>query len=298
MDRAAMRPAASVAVRALAALLIVVAAPPLAGAPRPAHAEDAGARVRERLRTGRKLYEEQEYRKAVRELAPVARDPAATRAQKLEALELLGLCWFILGHEDKAREAFEDLLAIDPGYTLREPSGSPKIRRFFEEVRRAYVPDAAGGQAALEHAAPTDAVAGRKVEFAAEITAGQDVVKEIVVRWRRRGVLEYRDAPMRRAADGRFRARFTPPADRAGYVLEYYLEARDIAGRSVARVGGPETPLALSLRGAPPEGTAWYRRWYVWAGAGVIVLGTAAAITAAATADEAPDGTLGTVELP
>lgn len=289
---------------ALALLLaLALAAPPVVlVAPRPAAAApDAGAKVRQRLKRGRALYEEQEYRQAIRELAPVARDPAATKAQKLEALELLGLCWFILGEEQQAREAFEDLLAIDPGYELREASGSPKIRKFFERVKRDYVPGTAGARAALEHGAPTAAVAGRKVELLADVTEGEDVVREVLLRWRRRGVLEYRDVPMRRVdADGnRWRARFTPPADTAGYVLEYYLEARDIAGRPVARAGGPEVPLALPLRGAPPTGTVWYRRWYVWAGAGVVVLGTAAAITAAATAEEAPTGTLppGVVDL-
>jgi hypothetical protein len=260
---------------------------------------DAGARVRERLAEGRKLYEEQEYRKAIRVLAPVGRDPAATRAQRLEALELLGLCWFIVGDEGKAREAFEDLLAIDAGYELREASGSPKIETFFVRVKKAYVPDyRPDARVIVEHAAPPSAVAGRRLELSVDVTTGADLVKEVTVRWRRRGVLEYQSAPMRTVKENRWRARFTPPGDTAGYVLEYYLEARDIAGKLVARVGGPETPLALELAGAPDPGTPWYRRWYVWLGAGAVVLGSAA-IFFAATAETAPEGTLppGTVDL-
>jgi hypothetical protein len=121
----------------------------------------------------------------------------------------------------------------------------------------------------------------------------------VQLHWRRQGELSYHDVAMSRGKGTAWRARFTPPADPTGYVLEYWLEAHDLGGRGVARVGGPDTPLELKLRGAARVvGTVWYRRWYVWAGAGVVVLGTAAAITAAATASSAPDGTLGTVTLP
>ncbi len=268
--------------------------------PRAAHAAaDASAKVKARLKKGRKLYEEQEYRKAIRELSPVSRDPAATRAQKLEANELLGLCWFILGDEASAREAFEDLLAIDAGYELRDDADSPKLRAFFEHVKRDYVPNASGQRATIEHAAPEAAVAGRRIELAAEITSGEDAVKDIVVAWRRRGVLEYQTVALRRVKDAKWRARFTPPADTAGYVLEYYLEARDLAGNAIARNGGPETPLSLPVKGAASEKSSWYRKWYVIAGAGVVLVGTAALVGVAATGQTAPQGTLspGSVNL-
>src|SRR6185295_18243218 len=179
----------------------------------------AGPRAKEHLKAGRALYDAQEYRKAIRELAPVKSDTEATRAQKLEALELLGLCFFILGEESSSREAFEDLLAIDPGYELREASGSPKIQVFFEKVKRAYIPNyRPQDRASIEHNAPAGAVAGRKVEFQADVTAGEEVVKEIVLYWRRQGVLAYQSAPLQLKGDTHWRVKFTPPADPAGYV--------------------------------------------------------------------------------
>lgn len=276
---------------ATAAVLVLVV-------PATAHAADPAARTRARLAAGRRAYEELEYRKAIRLLAPVPRDAAATRAQKVEALELLGLSWFILGDKEKSREAFEDLLSIDPDYQLREASGSPKIRRFFDAVKAAFLPDyRPGASAAIEHAAPRAAVAGRSVELRADVTVGQDVVREVHLRWRRRGVLEYQTLVLRRLDDRTHRGRFTPPSDVSGYVLEYYLEARDLSGSVVARAGGPETPLSFPVRGAAAE-TPWYGRWYVWVGAGALVLGTAAAV-AVASADQAPEGSLppGTVDL-
>jgi hypothetical protein len=269
-------------------------------APRAVHAApDAGARSRKRLAEGRKLYEEQEYRRAIRELAPIGRDPAATRSQRLEALELLGLCWFILGESVAAREAFEDLLAIDPDYQLREASGSPKIRSFFERVKKSYLPDyRPDARVALEHAAPASAMAGRKLELLVDVTSGQDVVKELTLHWRRRGVMAYSSTPLRNVNDNHWRARFTPPADTASYTLEYYIDARDLASRSVARIGGPETPLALPLTGAPSESPSWYQRWYIWVGATALVL-AGTSVYLVTTSDSAPSGTLppGTVDL-
>jgi hypothetical protein len=263
---------------------------------------DAGARVREHLEAGRKLYQELEYRKAVRELAPIKTDPAATRAQRLEALELIGLASFILGDEEGAREAFEDLLSIDPGYELREASGAPKIRAFFDDVKKAYLPDYKPGErVTIEHDAPSGATAGRKIELDAHVTAGEDVVKEIVLLWRRRGVLAYTEARLQVQGSARWRARLTPPADPDGYVLEYYLEARDVAGKSVSRVAGPETPLTIAVRGAAPEpivtSSPWYKKWYVWAGAGAVLFVGIGAYGIAATAGDVPSGSLADVDL-
>src|SRR5215471_15487273 len=89
---------------------------------------DPGARVRVRLDAAKKLYDAQEYVAAIDMLRPVPSDPAATRAQRAQALEYLGLSYVILGKRQRAREAFEDLLSIDPNYTLRDPSNSPKLR--------------------------------------------------------------------------------------------------------------------------------------------------------------------------
>ena len=278
--------------RAVALLLVLL--PSIAFA-------DAGARVRERLEAGRKLYQELEYRKAVRELAPIKTDQAATRAQRLEALELIGLASFILGDEEGAREAFEDLLSIDAGYELREASGAPKIKAFFDEVKKAYLPDYQPPtvRVGLEHDAPTGATAGRRLELDAHVTAGEDVVKQIVLFWRRRGVMAYGEAPMFEQTDGRWRVKLTPPADPAGYVIEYWIEARDIGGKSVARVGGPETPLTISVKGALAEPTEspWYKKWYVWAGAGAVLFVGIGAYGIATTISDVPSGSLDDVDL-
>ncbi len=272
---------------ALSAATVTV---PLAAGP--AHAApDAGARVRKHLARGKALFQDLEYKKAIRVLSQVVRDPAASREQRLQAYGLIGQSYLILGNKQRAREAFEQLLAIDPGYQLRDETGSPKIRDFFDQVKRDFVPDTAAAAAELEHSAPLGATGGRDVEIEVVVTSGGDQVKSIAAVMRRRGVLAYtRSVKLRHIGNNRWRARFKAEPSAEPYVLEYYIEARDLVGRDVGRVAGPETPLALPVA-AGGGGKPWYRRWYTFAGGGaaLIAIGTALLVT---SGENAPQGSL------
>src|SRR5215510_6031015 len=92
------------------------------------------------LARGQKLYDAQEYAGVIQALSPVTRDARATRAQRLRALELIALAHFIKGDPGSARATFERILDIDPGYQLRDTSGSPKIRAFFDDLKKQLIP--------------------------------------------------------------------------------------------------------------------------------------------------------------
>lgn len=274
----------------LVALMLLLTALPL-------HAEPPSQdRLRARLEAGQKRYQDQDYRAAIEALSAVVQDAVATRDQRARAYEYLGMSWLILGKKSRAREAFEELLAIDPHYTLSDPSHSPKLREFFEDVRASFLPGygRAQGEAELEHAAPTAATAGRPIEVQADVIRGAPLVADVALEWRRQGLLTYAAEPMS-GGGGRWRLKFAPPRESNDYALEYYLEARDAHGRVVARVASPEAPLVLPVRGAPlppPAPTAWYKRWYVWAAVGAVVAGAAIGGVVAGTAEHAPAGTL------
>lgn len=259
-----------------------------------ARAQDAGARIRKRLVVGKKLFDNLEYRKAIRALRPVTTASVATRAQRLRAHELIGLSYLILGNKKRARAAFEDLLTIDPGYQLSDDSGSPKIRRFFDRVKRAFVPNASTDRVELSHAAPTSAVGARRVEIELLVGRGAGQVKEVNLWYRRRGLLRYRKQRFvpygQRKGKDRWRARFSAPATDQPAALDYYIEAKDIAGRVVGRVAGPVAPLSIALSPGAVSKTPWYRRWYVIAG-GAAALGIGTALLFSATGD-VPSGTL------
>ncbi len=276
------------AAAAICSTLTIVCAPSAHAGPDPA------AHVRARLADAERRYAEQEYRAAVEVAQTVVSDPVATRDQRARAYEYLGLSWLILGKKARAREAFEDLLAIDPQYTLSDPSHSPKLREFFEQVRASFVPGyarGATGDVELEHAAPSGAVAGRPLEVAAVVTRGAPLVASVELYARRQGLLAFTAAPLGESG-GRFHVAYVPPREATDYVLEYYLEARDAKGHVVARVASPERPVALPVKGAPLPPLAWYKRWYVWAAVGGVVAAAAIGAAVAGSAQHAPTGSL------
>ncbi len=270
-------------------LLMVVALPTFVRAQQSGGADE----MAERLAEGLAKFSELAYEDTIRTLGSVHRDPRATRSQKLSALELIAISSLILGDETRAKEAFEDLLAIDPGYQLRHDDGSPKIRDFYNRVKQSYVPGFdPNARVQLELGAPVGATAGRRLEVETRVLSGKAQVLEIIVKWRRRGVLGYSEAPMRRGDGDLWRARFGLPASAAAYVIDYYIEARGPAGASIGRVGGPETPLGLTVAaGSASGGRSWYQRWYVVAG-GAAVLGGVTAALLLSRDDSAPSGSL------
>lgn len=269
----------------------VVVAAVMIAAVAPAGAQSPDAKARAALAAGERLFADQEYRKAIKVLVPVTRDGAAPRAVRVRAWELIALARFIDGDEGGARDAFERLLEADPGFQLRDTSGSPRIRRFFDQIRAEVVPVGAAAEVDLEHAAPRAAQAGARAEFELRVTRGADEVRTVVVLHRRVGALRYDEQPARAVADDRFRAAVRLPAARRGYTLEYYLEARGAAGAVLERVAGPDAPLSVEVRPGGDSGRPWYGRWYVIAGAAAVAAGATGALVWAAS-DRAPDGSL------
>ncbi|NVB79176.1 MAG: hypothetical protein HOV81_12315 [Kofleriaceae bacterium] len=258
------------------AILCALAAPAIV------HADDVGPQAIETyLERGRKLFDDQEYAASIQALAPVTRDVRATRAQRLRALELIALAQFIRNEQGAARATFERILDIDPGYQLRDTSGSPQLRAFFDDLKKQLIPnfDPKAG-ADLEHAAPTAGSAGKPVELEVRVTRGN--VFDLVVATRRRGELSYSFSALTPRGDNRWRARITPAASSKPYVLEYYVEARDAGGGPIARIAAPDQPLEIALTPGGSDGARpWYSRWYVIAGGAAVAAGIGGVIVAA-----------------
>jgi hypothetical protein len=260
------------------ALIIVLA---LIVSAAPARADVGPQAIETYLVRGQKLFDEQEYAGAIQALAPVTRDARATRAQRLRALELIALADFIRGDQGAARATFERVLDIDPGYQLRDTSGSPKIRAFFEQLKKQIIPNYDGNAGAdLEHAAPTAGTAGKPLEIEVRATRGN--VFDLVVATRRRGELSYRISALSPRGGGRWHVRLTPEPSSKPYELEYYVEARDAGGAAIARIAAPDQPLEIALAAGTAEVRhPWYARWYVVAGAAVVAAGVTGVAIAA-----------------
>lgn len=262
----------------------------------PLPARAATGPVARALTKGKQAFDKQEYERTLKLLQPVVTAPQATISQKIDALELLGLSYLILGDSKRAREAFENLLGLDPAHQLRDPTGSPKLQQFFLAVKERFLPGFdASKRAQLEHRAPRRAEAGRRVELAVQLLSG-GAVRSIVVRWRRAGLLTYRDVRARKR-ERSWVAAFLLPRDSVDYQLEYYIEGRSKAGHALARLGSPGHPLTLAVSGVRSERSApLYKRWWFWTAIGAAVVGgTVAAFVL--FRERAPEGSLGTVTL-
>jgi hypothetical protein len=113
-----------------------------------------------------------------------------------------------------------------------------------------------------------------------------------VLATRRRGELSYKIAVFAPRGEARWRARITPEPSQKPYVLEYYVEARDAGGLSIARIAAPASPLEVAL--APGGGESkrrWYGRWYVIAGGAALAAAGITGLAIAATRGPDP-GTL------
>jgi hypothetical protein len=287
----------TLAVRLLSALVLLAWLG--LGAPA-ARADDLTAsQVAEKLKRGRALYGEQEYAKAIPLLRAVVDAGAATVAQKVSAFEILGISHLVLGQQRLAREAFENLLALDREHTLSDDTQSPKILRFYEQVKASYVPGyRAGPPVTLEVAAPEGARGGRPLELQVKVSRGVQHVSEVRWFWRPSGTLSYRAELMRRDAPGTYSVRIILPEERSRWSLEYYVEGRDATGQSRARSGDPLRPLSVAVEAAEVQtttSTPWYRRWWVWTLVGAAVVGGGLAGGLAGRGGEAPAGTLAPV---
>ncbi|MCS6798433.1 MAG: hypothetical protein NZ898_07880 [Myxococcota bacterium] len=257
------------------------------------------AEARRQIAEGRRLYAELDFAAAVDALRRALSVPGLAEAERLEAYELLGSAYVALDQEAQAREAFLAMLAIDPYHVVREPSGSPKITRLVEQLRRQVAPDAAlDPDVVLRPRLPRRAREGHDVLVRFEVVGPR---RPASVRLWLRGVEEMHYARIDAEPDetGAFVARI--PSRRAPDELELYAEARDEAGRLLTRAGEPYAPLSLRIVPSTRDEPATpFQRWWFWAAiAGVLGAG-AAAVVLASPRERAAAGDLppGRVQLP
>ncbi len=86
-------------------------------------------------------FEYRDFAKVIEFLDPWVHPPQIVDAEKLgKARELLGISHHLLGHKDKAKEEFEQVLLYDPDRTLDAFVVPPAVIATFEETREAMRP--------------------------------------------------------------------------------------------------------------------------------------------------------------
>lgn len=102
----------------------------------PAAAQGAGP---DTLARAKDFYASASYEEALQVLVNLHGKIAATDAADASAYEYF--CLMALGRKDQAKTAVEALVKIDPLYHPSDAQASPRVRTFFEDVRRPLLPD-------------------------------------------------------------------------------------------------------------------------------------------------------------
>lgn len=272
------RPSRRVAV----ALSLVVGLSALARAPE-AEAQRAAQRsggTQSLITTGRQQYDDLQYEEAVQSLSAALIRGVDAPEQERDIFELLGLSYLALSRNEEAEGAFRRLLARVPTHQLA-PSLAPRVRSFFDDVRRRW--EAAGRPGlvqanrppevqqpvTIEHRSPAEHTRFTDLTLEASMTDPGRRAAGLVLAWRPGSVGLFRRQPTAPAGPG-FAARI-PGESVAPPVLEYYFEAVDPNGLAVAARGDAFAPLRVVVPEAPRASIT--SRWWFWTGAAVLVAG-------------------------
>ncbi len=107
----------------------------LALCPSAAGAQDTLARAKD-------FYASAAYEEALQVLTNLRGKAPAVEATEVAAYQVY--CLVALGRSDEAKNAIEAIVRVDPLYRPSEAQVSPRVRTFFEDVRRPLLPEVVG----------------------------------------------------------------------------------------------------------------------------------------------------------
>jgi hypothetical protein len=277
-------------------LLLLAATAALTWRPSPAHGRGSSSRVEQ----VKQLYDKLFFDDAMKVCQAVLDAGGNTRRDHVRLLTYKGLIDAVSDRRKLAVAAFKQVLVIDPLIDLGK-GHPPRVRRAIAAARRWFKRNK---PLMIELKAP------QRVDRRGTAQIGLAVVSDplglltrVVLNVRAGGSGGFQALPLQRpqGADYGWRVPLAQVrgAQRARQ-LQLYVSAFDASFNEVAIVGSPKAPRELVLTGAvaplvaiapPPRRPApaarpWYRRWWVWTAAGLVLAATA--ITIGATAG-APD---------
>ncbi|HYN07873.1 MAG TPA: energy transducer TonB [Vicinamibacterales bacterium] len=98
----------------------------------------ATASAQDSLARAKDFYAAAAYEEALTVLQRLNANPAT---EKNEVAAYQVFCLVALGRSDEAKRTIESLVRTDPLYKLSDSQASPKVRAFFEDVRRPLLPE-------------------------------------------------------------------------------------------------------------------------------------------------------------
>ncbi|RMD97689.1 MAG: hypothetical protein D6812_14795 [Deltaproteobacteria bacterium] len=263
------------------------------------HAQDARSAEDHLLAEGISFYRELEYERALSSFRRLLDGAVLSRTERARVLVAIGATHVVLEEEDAAMSAFLEAFSTDPDVRLFSPFEAPKIREGFEKARKRFEEEIQRSDQESPRIFFTPLAERIRGNTPLQVSATVvDNIKVVEVRFsfRRAGDLAYTTIRMTPMAGDRYVVSI-PPFMVTGEALEYYLEARDVAG-NVTLDGNEKHPYVVEI--IPPK-TPWYRQGFTW----IAAAGTAASILAlylvvrqdpdVLALDGTIEGTIGTV---
>jgi hypothetical protein len=100
--------------------------------------QGSGATMQELLPRAKELYSTAAYDDALAMLDSLAE--RANGTLDIEVAKYRAFCLFALQRTDEARKVIEDMVSAEPFYRILDAQASPRVYKFFEEIRRAALP--------------------------------------------------------------------------------------------------------------------------------------------------------------
>jgi hypothetical protein len=235
-----------------------------------------------------RLYRDARFGEALQLLDKLGQEDL-NRRQKIEVQLYFGLNFLALGNEQRAQQAFQGLLDLDPDYQMPTFT-SPSARGFFAKVKSSYkiIPQ-------VDHTPPLEVKALDGAEFSITIKRMRPTYNAQML-YRLDARAKFDRVDLTRVEEASYKARL-PAAllnkDKP-YSLEYYVVVTE-DGSTLAQLRSPESPfrvpvsVPIQLQKNVPITQKWWF-WTVLAGAAVVVAGGATAAILLTTQQQAPTG--------
>jgi TonB family protein len=97
------------------------------------------ARAQDTLARAKDFYVSAAYEEALQVLKTLTSKTSGVESTEVAAYQVF--CLYALGRSDEAKAAIESIVRVDPLYRPSESQVSPRVRAFFEDVRRPLLPE-------------------------------------------------------------------------------------------------------------------------------------------------------------
>jgi tetratricopeptide (TPR) repeat protein len=295
------------------------------------------------LSKGLTLYNDGRYDEANRSFAEALRHAKSTQRDRTQALKYLAFIALVQNKPEAARGYFIEALKNDSSFELDGALDPPKFVAFFAGVKKDYL---ARQEIKITDKSPTESTTSDSLTLRFLLYDAFNRTKSIVLFYRVEGTGSYQRAILQASTAQRLKMwqqqqladrvlgrsernecqapspsalapikpqlytfnvpSLTPPDPSSAYFLEYFVEAQDAQGKTLASLGTSGDPRrskrTVPTQGGSPKGgnsgaaAPFYQTWWFWTiVGGVVVAGVVTGVVIATSPSGPQPATTGTV---